>query len=285
MTCKDDILQVLDQLPPIPGVAVRIMELVADPEFSTDELVATVNTDPVLTGKVLRICNSSLYGLPREIKTPGEAVAYLGTRTLVNLAISSCVAAYYDGKDEGYFLAKGELWKQSVACGVTAQKIAMKARSEARNMAFTAGVLHNIGKVAMAEFLPDKADEFKRKLGAEEKDFTLVEQEILGLDHAEAGGIVADRWQLPELLTDAIRYHHSPQDIENGTELTSLIHIADCLVMDLGIGTGIDGLHYHFHEDSLDVIGLDNNDLALIKIALVEEFSKKQDLIQMAQSF
>ena len=284
MSMREKIQEVLDQLPPIPGVAVRIMEIVADPEFSTDELVATASTDPVLTGKVLRLCNSSLYGLSREIRTPGEAVAYLGTRTLVNLAISTCVAAYYHGKDEGYFLEEGELWKHSVACGMACQKLAARARSSMRNVAFTAGVLHNIGKVAMAEFIPDRAELIRKSLEESPKDFTLVEREVLGMDHAEAGGVVAENWNLPEIMTNAIKNHHSPPDIDKDGDLTALVHIADCLSMDLGIGTGIDGLSYRFHKRALEILGLDSNDLSLVKIELVEEFAKHQDLIFMARS-
>ncbi len=284
MNLREKIMEVLEQLPPIPGVAVRIMQIVSDPEFSTDELVATVSTDPVLTGKVLRLCNSSLYGLPREVQTPGEAVAYLGTRTLVNLAISTCVATYYDGKDEGYFLEKGELWKHSVACGMAAQKLASRARSEIRNIAFTAGVLHNIGKVAMAEFIPEKAEEIRKALEEGPRDFTLIEREVFGIDHAQAGGMVAEKWEIPENLARAINNHHSPKDIEKDGELTALIHVADCLVMDLGVGTGIDGLYYHFHKNALDILGVDSNDISLVKIEIVEEFGKNQDLIQMARS-
>ncbi len=284
MSMREKIQGVLDQLPPIPGVAVRIMEIVADPEFSTDELVATASTDPVLTGKVLRLCNSSLYGLSREIRTPGEAVAYLGTRTLVNLAISTCVAAYYHGKSEGYFLQEGELWKHSVACGMACQKLAARARSPMRNVAFTAGVLHNIGKVAMAEFIPDQADKIRRSLAEAPRDFTLVEREVLGMDHAEAGGIVAENWNLPEIMTNAIKNHHSPPDIDKDGDLTALVHIADCISMDMGIGTGIDGLSYRFHKRALSILGLDTNDLSLVKIELVEEFAKNQDLIMMART-
>lgn len=276
-----DIQRAVDRLPALPEVAMRVLQIVSDPDFSTDNLVAVVRTDPMLTARILRLCNSSAFGLSRQIETVSQAVAFLGTRNLVKMVVATCTAAYYRAADVGWRDHGGGIWHHSIACGMAAQIVAEHSRAVDGGSAFTAGILHNIGKVVLAEFLPHDDAELAERLAAYDGDFIELERALCGIDHAAAGGLIADAWYLPVDLRRAIRNHHNPRQILIDEPLTAIVHLADLLALQLGFGGGIDAFRHGIARQALDRLGMLPKDLDRIRLETLDEIERSRDLLKL----
>jgi putative nucleotidyltransferase with HDIG domain len=213
-------------LPTLPLVASRLLESIADPDSpSSEEIGAVIALDPSLTARTLKLANSDFYGFPRKVGTVDLAVVVLGPDTIRDLVLS---AAVYQTLDPTWRALTG-LWSHSLACGVAARALADRCRYRLDGEAFAAGVLHDIGKVALRQSYPEQ---FEAAVAlVREQGISMVEAErgVLGSDHAEVGGWLAERWGLPDDLVEAIACHHRPEQARLNPELTSLIHIADSL--------------------------------------------------------
>lgn len=281
MNHTGEITRIIDTMPPLAEVAYRVLQIVNDPDFSTDALVAVIRTDPTLTERIITLCNSNLYGLPRKITSVSDAVAYIGIRSLVKLVVVACTASYYRNVDAGYSLRTGETWKHSVACAIGCELLAERFGFENSAAAYTAGILHNVGKVALSQVLVNETHAVREALEDESLDFLEVERMVAGMDHAKAGGIMTERWYLPVDLRRSIKNHHDPQQVLDDSELTALVHVADILAIQLGIGTGIDGLHYPLCSEALRKICVTGPELDKIRIQIVDELKRSEELINL----
>jgi HD-like signal output (HDOD) protein len=276
-----EIQRAVDRMPALPEVAMRVLQLVSDPEFSTDNLVAVVRTDPMLTARILRLCNSTAFSLSRQIETVSQAVAFLGTRNLVKMVVATCTAAYYRAADRGWRDQSGGLWHHSIACGIAAQSVAEHSRSVDGGSAFTAGILHNIGKVVLAQFLPADDATLGEKIAAHDGDFLELERALCGMDHAAAGGLIADAWYLPVDLRRAIKHHHNPRQILADGPLTAIVHLADLLALQLGFGGGVDAFRHAVARQALDRLALVPTDLDRIRLETLDEIERSRDLLKL----
>ncbi|MCC6671616.1 MAG: HDOD domain-containing protein [Planctomycetes bacterium] len=281
MNALSRIQAIVSHIPPLPAVALKIMQVIADPEFSLDRLVRIVRTDPALTARILKLCNSSLFSLPREVTTVSDAVAYLGTRNVLKLVVVSCAGPYFREVDKGYLCRAGEIWRHSVACAIGCQLLADESGHVEPGSAFTTGILHNLGKIAVGQVLADSPDSLQNALKVQHGDFLEVERAFAGIDHAAAGSLVADAWSLPAEMRRAIRNHHDPEQILQDGELTAIVHVADILALQLGVGAGADGLEYPLCEEALDRLQLHGRRLATLRIGIMDEFERSADLVRL----
>ena len=213
-------------LPTLPLVASRLLESIADPEAATsEEIGALIALDPALTARTLKLANSDFYGFPRKVGTVDLAVVVLGHNTIRDLVLG---AAVFQTLDPTWQSLTG-LWSHSLACGVAARALADRCRYRLESEAFAAGMLHDLGKVVLRQTYPEAYDAAMAL--AREQGITMLEAEcgILGSDHAEVGGWLAERWGLPGDLVEAIAFHHRPEEARLNPELVSLVHIADWL--------------------------------------------------------
>lgn len=231
------IMRTLRTMPPLPEVASRVLEIVRDPEYSIDALVGIVRTDPGLTTRILKLCNSSLFGLNHTVTTVSDAVAYLGTQNLVKLVLVSCTESYFKDLPANPYADSRQLWRQTLACSTACQALAEHCGHGQPATAFTAGILHNVGRIAIVQVAPGETLELcAAELQRPAADPLEVERQIIGLDHAAASGIVAESWGLPSELRRAARNHHNETHIAADDDLTALLHVADAIVTSLGIG-------------------------------------------------
>jgi len=213
-------------LPTLPLVASRLLESIADPEAaSSEEIGAVIALDPALTARTLKLANSDFYGFPRKVGTVDLAVVVLGPDTIRDLVLG---AAVFQTLDPSRKTLTG-LWSHSLACGVAARALADRIRYRLESEAFAAGMLHDIGKVALRQTYPDRFDAAVALVREQGISMSVAERGVLGSDHAEVGGWLAERWGLPGDLVEAIACHHRPEQARLNTELTSLVHIADWL--------------------------------------------------------
>jgi putative nucleotidyltransferase with HDIG domain len=191
----------------LPTVALRVMEVTNDANTPTGELKAVLEGDVSLSARVLRLVNSSAYGLRQRVTTLQAAIAYLGFRQIRNLAMAASISEVFK-KDEliGSY-SRPALWKHLVSVGICARMVAMRRSLEDFEDVFLAGLLHDIGIILVDQY--DHAN-FRRMASALRSDLCLgeAEQEALGYSHMELGARVGAQWRFPELVTSAIRYHH-----------------------------------------------------------------------------
>ena len=151
-----------------------------------------------------------------------------------------------DMEVQGYFLPRGELWKHSMSTALTARSLAKRVGYASTDQAFVAGLLHDMGKIVLNTYMNDKFEDVIQKVEKDNVPFMVAEQQILGFDHAVVGARVAERWNLPEELVEAIANHHTPSEAKFNPKLTSVVHVADAATMSMGIGLGGDGMLYPF---------------------------------------
>jgi putative nucleotidyltransferase with HDIG domain len=211
-------------LPSLPLTVVALGEAVQDERCTVDRILGILSKDPSLSATLLRMANSALYASGGAVMDLRTAVLRLGFNAVANLGTGAAVIKTLKG---GTHLDAVKLWQHSVAVGLTAKGVCVLAKRHGQaDTAFLTGLLHDIGKVALDTCYPEAYAEVLQKV-ADGAFFVDAEREVLGMDHAEAGSLLAESWSFPEAIVEVIRDHHEPKADEF---LPNLIHLADLLV-------------------------------------------------------
>jgi len=212
----------------LPEVCIRVNEMLDDPAVTAVDLGQVISQDTSLTARLLKIVNSSYYGFPAKIETVSRAVTVVGLRELRGLVIAaSAVETFSNVPDE--VLNKVRFWRHSLYCGVIARLLAEQCHVLHSERLFVAGLLHDIGKLIIAQRFPEETKMIT--LGAESDECSefKTEQDLLGFNHADVGGELMKAWNMPETLFETVAFHHTPRRAETGVIETCLIHIANIL--------------------------------------------------------
>jgi HD-like signal output (HDOD) protein len=223
-------------LPSLPALYTDIMECLRSPDFSMEDVGAIIAKDIAMTAKVLKLVNSAFFGLGRKISSPAEAAAYLGADLLKSLILSANVFAQFQSSSIRGFSADA-LWQHSLRTA-SAAKIIAKTERASRTLAdesFSAGMLHDTGKLILAANFPKQYGEALEKMATAQLSTCAAEREVFGCSHAEIGGYLLGLWGLPEPVVEAIALHHSPASSPNPgfTALTAtcaanaLVHVPE----------------------------------------------------------
>ena len=243
------LLQRLGNLPPMPAVAQKALTLIRNPESNMAELADVLALDQSMTSLVLRWANSAYFGLKAPVATVRQAVVYLGQNAIQSLVLAASLSAFIDRPAPGYGLERGELWKHSLGIASGARLVAAPFGKDIAEEAYHAGLLADIGKLALEVALRDVDTSRSDWQG---RSFADLEVAHFGIDHAALGAELARRWNLPAPLVEAIAFHHQPSRAQAGLVLASAVHIADAALMMLGIGLGRDGLQYPLDPAALE---------------------------------
>lgn len=257
----DQIINRVEDVPALPIVTTRILELTEDPESTVADIEREILKDQGLTTRVLRLANSVYYGFPRRIHTISEATVLLGFQVIKSITLAATVSKVMLRELPGYGLEKQGLWFQSQACGMISRSIAKELRYKSPDHAYVAGLLHDIGKVILSTYVGEKYQEIVGIVEKEEKSFLQAEREVLGFDHGQVGARVGEKWNLPEDLVEAIEYHHYPDKAKINIFLTDIVHMADAIVMMMGISMGNDGMAYSFSDGTIKRLGIKEEQL------------------------
>ncbi len=268
-----EILNKVEELPTLSPVTQQVLKLTGDPAISVTELADAIVKDQVLTAKVLKMANSAYYGYSRKIFNINEAIMVMGFNGIRSLVLAASAYNIMNREVEGYFLPKGDLWKHSMTTALFARTLAQKTDLGLREHAFIAGLIHDIGKIVLSTYLKEQFKVVLDLVEVENIPFMDAEQQVLGYNHAAIGAIVAEKWNLPPMLTEAIALHHSPSEASTNPTLTSLIHVADALSMSIGAGLGGDGMLYPFDGFALERLSLTSDILDETVAAMTEHIS------------
>lgn len=234
----DDYLQAAENdLPTMPTIASQVVRAVDAPDSSIDDIRVLIEQDAAIAARILKISNSALYGFPSEIESLSHAISLLGTMTVRNLVLAASMKETY----RRFGLLEKLLWQHSSLAGPTAAMLAAHPGVAVDpEIAFTAGLMHHIGKTALANSHRDEYEQVMMTVYNEGRSFVAVETEVFGFDHAELGAAVVQQWGLPESLVQTIRHHHEPgmlaeldEDVARTCALTTVTSL--CLSK-LGVG-------------------------------------------------
>jgi len=225
-------------LPTLPAVLSRIMATTADPNASALDLSRHVASDQSLTATLLKLVNSAYYGHYRQIDSITTAIVMLGFHEVRNLALAATAFRTFPKGHPDF--DRSQLWRHSLATAMAAESLS-KMVSAPTGGCFVSGLLHDIGKVALDVVHPRLFRDAAHQARAEARFIRETELEVLGLTHAEAGGILAERWDLPHAVVEAVRYHHEPELGKLDSSLTTIIALADYVTYQAGLGESSNG--------------------------------------------
>lgn len=273
---KKHILKTIQDLPPMPQTVLKSREIMGNKHSSFKELAKVLETDQAVAAKVLKIANSSYYGLRGKVSSIQHASVLLGHKTLEELITVAGTSNLLGNKLDGYEQDAGDLWQHSLGVAVGSRIIAKKKKPALADNAFAAGLIHDAGKLALDPHVSDRKEAFHQSMADGQESFLHAEKQILGFDHAEIAAELCHKWQVPQALATAIRYHHDPS-LSQGDDLSYIVHTADAITMMSGIGAGIDGMLYRMDENALEFLDLGDEDLTEIMVEVVESVQKIAD--------
>jgi putative nucleotidyltransferase with HDIG domain len=274
---KNLIMQAVQETPLMSPSAAQLLQITAAADHETADIIRVVKSDAILTARLLRIVNSAAFNLLYPITSIDRAIAQVGEQMVVGVAIADCTAKLFNKSLDGYEGEKGDLWRHDLLSALAAQAVCKFSRGElSADLAYTGGLLHDIGKAIISEFLKETASKVTEHIDKNEtSDYLAAEHEILGIDHAIIGYELAKFWQQPEPLQQMIRYHHSPgQAGEEYRSLVYAVHLGDIIAMMAGCGTGSDTMQYQLDSGYQEYFDFSNNDLEQILLNVLNEFKK-----------
>ena len=223
-------------LPTIPVVATKVMQLIESESATAEELARVVASDPAVAARVLKISNSSFYGCQRQIQTLSHAIVVLGFGTLKSLVVAASVKQVY----QPYGLTEKMLWEHSFGAGLAARIIASKTRLVSEEEAFLGGLFHDIGKIIMNTVDKQKYQDVMQRCYNDGLTYEEAERRVYSYTHSEVGGLVIKKWNFPDMLMRAVLKHHALEFAEDEDayqiNLTCVVALANLICHKAGVG-------------------------------------------------
>jgi len=255
-----EIDQAVERLQPVPQAALKIMRLIDDEEYDIRTLAGELRKDQVLSARTLRLANSVMFASRNRIESVDHALMYLGVNLLVKFVIAAAVEDFFNQPVSGYSLCKGGLYHHAVGTAVISEKLAKVTAAAKPGLAYTAGLLHDIGKVVLDQFVADAFPLFYRRLTEDPTaDFTQAEQSLFGTTHSEAGYRLAKKWGFPDSLAEIIRHHHQPERGDRNVELNHIVFVANLIMSRFHAGLELETQDTGALASRLRAIGLSVN--------------------------
>jgi HD-like signal output (HDOD) protein len=224
-----DLLASAEGLGALPATVTRLASIVSDPSHDMREIVEVVSFDQALTATLLRRANSAALGARYQIKTVRDAAMWLGSGSLLSMALATNVSRRLSEPIPAYGLAEGQLWKQSVAASLSAEAIRAMATVDVPAEAPTAALLHDFGKVVLAQHFGARVLNLLAQAAiADHLGLLEAETKVFGVNHADIGGLVAQQWKLPHSIVEAIIHHHHPGT--HPTAVSATVSLAHAMV-------------------------------------------------------
>lgn len=277
MTIPGEILDEIRQIKPLSSSTIQLIDVVADPEHDSRDVMRIVETDSVLTGALLKTINSAAFGLANSITSVEKAISYLGDKMVLGISLGLCASDVFDAPLPGYESPQGDLWRHSLQVGMACRELAAYAHpAVCPSEAYTCGLLHDIGKVAVAMALRDRGPEMVETVDrGEAADYLEAERRKIGFDHCETGMVLADHWRLPSPLSEAIACHHRPAEgPQMYRALLYVVHLGDFMAQMTGAGTGTDDLQYMLDPEYKDYVDLSCGELDGVMLRVTQEYRR-----------
>lgn len=278
MGIRDRVMERVTTIPSMPIAANTVVGLLGNPDVEINALIRAIELDQGLTSNVLRLANSAYFAGPRSIGSLRDAIVRLGTNRIFQLVIMSAIVPVARHEIRGYDIPPGKLLEHSIAVAIGSEEFARCLRVKAPFFTFTAGLLHDLGKIVLSTFVEVDVNRIVELAYEGKMSFEMAESEVLGIDHAETGALLLQAWNLPEGIVSAVRYHHEPEAFEGDPLVVDLIHLADSLALTSGLGRGVDGLNYRASEAVLERRQFKASEAEAITCRMMEGIEEFRDL-------
>lgn len=272
-------------LPTPPIVFNQIQNALSQTDVSAAQVAAILAEDPAMSAKVLKLTNSAFYGLAREVESVKQAVVVIGLEAVRNLVLSASVLEMFTGDTiDPHF--QEQHWRHSLATASASRLLVQNTTSKDMfdtDAAFSAGLLHDIGKMVIACYLPGEFKQIaaKRAEMSTAQDFEL-EEEVLGYTHAQIGGYLATHWKLPGKLSNSIIFHHKPSMCPLDDLSPFIVHVANYVAKKTYYNEGEEHLVGTIEDGALEKLELTEYDIDQLQEQLRNEYLKSETFMQMA---
>ncbi|HOT19915.1 MAG TPA: HDOD domain-containing protein [Spirochaetota bacterium] len=275
------IIQNVEQLPSLPDVVSKIINMVNDPDVSFKHVADEIAKDQAITANILKLCNSAYFSKGKEISSIDRAIVILGLKEVKDIVVIATTKSVLNKVIVGYDLARGELWKHGVAVAMLAKKIATECNQKTiADIAFTGGIIHDVGKTVLALFVQSTFKDILNTVTEKSITFQEAEKVVMGFDHQQIGEQVAIKWKFPMVLQSIVRYHHEPMNAPDDHKMiVSIVHVANTLCLMAGIGIGSDGLYHELNYDAIKLLSLKDSELEKLFADIPELMMKAKDIL------
>lgn len=226
----EEFTQDIDNLVSLPGIGIRVNQMVDDPACSAADIGQVISQDPALSARLLRIANSPAYGFSTQITTISRAVSIIGTQHIRDLVLATSTISAFEGIPNA-LVSMEDFWSHSLYCGAAARLLAEQCDMKHTETVFLAGLLHDIGQLVIFRKQPQAAKQALLLSIEGQDEFALhkAEQEIFGFDHAQVGAALLRHWHFPALLIECVAFHHAPEQARQYPMEVALIHLANSI--------------------------------------------------------
>lgn len=278
--------KVLDQisgLPTLPAVISQVTKLMQNPRVSANEVGQAISNDQALATKILKVVNSSFYGFPSRITTITHAIVILGFNSIRATALSASVFQTFGKSDKESSFNREAFWKHSIAVGAAAKILAKKMQMKEIEETFLAGLMHDLGKVVLDQFMHEQFEEIIAYVKTNNCIISNAERAVIGVTHADIGMWLAQKWNLNQEFIYIIGNHHSPTSASDYFKINSIIHVADILIRAMDIGNSGDNLIPKVNIAAWKLLNIQDDDLPLIFKDIAEEVQKAEIFYNIAK--
>ena len=257
MDIRDKIIASVKNLPTLPTIYAALTDAINQKLASSQSIAEVLASDQVSVFKILKVANSPFFGFRGKIDTMNQAIMYLGFNEIKNIVFSLTVINFFSNKKLLEKFRPADFWAHSIAVGIIARKIGQAVGESKLDNYFISGILHDIGKLILLETV---SEEYQKVLDTCEIEGVAIceaEKKVIGIDHAEAGRLIAEKWMLPKTLQNVISDHHTLLDLtSSANKLIPAVHIADVTARALNLGFAGDELIPEPVEKVWEVLGL-----------------------------
>lgn len=251
-----EIGRIIESLQTVPQIALGIASMISNDDIDFSAIGLEIRKDQVLTAEVLRLCRRLNRTSSVRVDTIDEALLILGSRQLLRLLITAQTSRWLSNARPGYSLTRGGLFYHALATARLSEKLAAITGAVRPDLAYTSGLLHDIGKVVLDQFVANDRPFFYRMLRTQNDDLIVLEQKTFGIAHNLAGFHLAERWRLPDAIKDVALFHHHPDKTSRNRELVHIVCLANTMVQRFLPGYVLEDNQTTAFEECLRFLGL-----------------------------
>ena len=279
----DDFITKAHVLVPAPPVLPLLMPLLNNPNADFGKVVDLISYDTALTANLLRVCNSAFYCRGTPIDSLPIAVNRLGSREIYRISVAVTSAVTLCRPQKGYGVQANDLWNHSVATAIAAQIVAKETGLD-ENVSFTAGLLHDVGKIVLSSAMESIYQKFAQETTNNGLSVLEAEIKLLGVDHAEVGARLLEGWNFPENLVKIVRHHHHPAAATNFEKLAACVCLGNMISYFMGHGYGGHSVSFSGRTESLAILEVDSDRLPQFMQTSFEKIAAVRSLYRLEPS-
>ncbi len=276
-----EIIKSLKNLPPAPTVLPKLLRILNDDNAFGDDVVELINLDPSLTAQIIRMSNSAYYAGGGTITDLGQAVNRLGFKEIYRTVTVICAKSFVGAPVESYQIDGEERWFNSVATGLVMELLAEKLSTYDSSTAYTLGLLHDIGKLAMNQLHGESYIEVLKRIEGGRESLPNAEIDAFGYNHAELGAALLQEWGFADEMIEPIRYQYEPYHSNEFKKYTAMLHLSHWIVAGIGGNPGKNAWAFMLDEGVLETLSINQDSIMSLMLDAREDMKLKEDFLAL----